>query len=70
MAAAAITFRKVLVPKARIEIKEPPASTVEVSSDEIVIGRDDARHRCKACAAEPDREGAELGDKVTFEALV
>ena len=59
---------KVLVPKARIEIKELPASTVEVSSDEIVIGRDDA-------AAPPQRAPqnltakvrAELGDKVTFE---
>ena len=59
---------KVLVPKARIEIKELPASTVAVSSDEIVIGRDEA-------AAPPQRAPqnltakvrAELGEKVTFE---
>ena len=44
---------KVLVPKARIEIKELPASTVAVSSDEIVIGRDEAAAPAAACAAEP-----------------
>ena len=58
---------KVLVPKAKIELKELPPSTVEVSSDEIVVGRDDTVDPSQRAPQNlTAKVRVELGDKVTF----
>ncbi len=58
---------KVLIPLAAIELQEVPSGTVDVSSDEIIVGEQAAEERATGTQNLTARVRVELGEAVTFE---
>ena len=58
---------KVLIPLAAIELQEVPSGTVDVSSDEIIVGEQAADERSTGAGNLTARVRVELGKAVTFE---
>jgi translocation and assembly module TamB len=58
---------KVLIPLAAIELQEVPSGTVDVSSDEIIVGEQVAEQRPTGGRNLTARVRIELGEAVTFE---
>ena len=58
---------KVLIPRAAIELQEVPSGTVDVSSDEIIVGEQAAEERPTGAGNLTARVRVELGEAVTFE---
>ena len=58
---------KVLIPLAAIELQEVPSGTVDVSSDEIIVGEQAVEERSTGAKNLTARVRVELGEAVTFE---
>ena len=58
---------RVLIPRAAIELQEVPSGTVDVSSDEIIVGEQAAEERPTGTQNLTARVRVELGEAVTFE---